>query len=169
MKTVENKANESNGHLSSTCWRSISGVLLQNQCWICGEVFIRGKMRKVFTVAQLLDYYKLCRQRYIADCLTGKTCFSQYSIDIFPNNLANLNICWNRLCYLEFNDVKIDADLADIDLGKWISSLACCNSEICAEYLSSIVGDTPPYDPKSQSNLCPPGCGCDNPWQFVSK
>ena len=152
---------------SSSVWKSVSRVLLESRCWICNETFVRGKPRKQFTISQLLEYYSVKRKLFVSGCLTGKTCFDQFQKDIFDEKYGNLNGCWNRLCDLQFNKDRIDADLASVDIGKWVSSLACCNSADCEEVLKSITGDLPLFDPTNQKFLCPPGCGCDNPWQFV--
>lgn len=109
------------------------------------------------------------RKLFISECLTGKYCFEQFGKDIFDKDYIGLNLCWNRLCDIGFEQLKIDADLRDADMGKWISSLACCNSSECADLLDSITGDRPLLDPVLLSAKCPPGCGCDAPWQFVFK
>lgn len=150
------------------CWRSISRVLMSNQCWICGETFPRGQPRKVFTIAQLLEYCASRRQKYLVDCLIGKVCFKQYRKDIFDKQFQNLNLCWNRLCDIEFDTVMVDADLDEARMGKWISSLACCTTPKCADLHREITAGLPSlFDAGLPNSLCPPGCGCDAPWQFA--
>ena len=39
-----------------TAWKSIQHNLIQNRCWLCEEVFQRGKIKKVFMVSHLLQY-----------------------------------------------------------------------------------------------------------------
>jgi hypothetical protein len=109
----------------------------------------------------------LRRKRFMVDCFIGKLCFDQYEKNIFPPKYISLNLCWNRLCDIKFDENRIAADLAEVDIGKWISSLACCNNEECKDFLLAIVGDRPAYTALDKA-LCPPGCGCDNPWQFLS-
>ena len=42
-------------------WTSINDMLIQNRCWLCQNVFARGKMKKVFMLSHLLRY---CEERY---------------------------------------------------------------------------------------------------------
>ncbi len=38
-------------------WMSINDMLIQNRCWLCEQVFARGKQKKVFQVSNLLDFF----------------------------------------------------------------------------------------------------------------
>jgi hypothetical protein len=57
-------------------WKSIQNMLIQNRCWICEQVFARGKTKKVFMVSHLLKYLEdrwnyLLTYRMSAEALSG--------------------------------------------------------------------------------------------------
>jgi len=108
---------------------------------------------------------------------------------------CNLKKCYERYLYLRSKEISSDnssptpleAELKDNDIAVWMSGLLCGVSPECSEEVQLIVsglnsGDRVPFflvePPKlsssesgisSKSDMnCLPGCGCDNPWSFIS-
>lgn len=159
-------------------WNSISDMLIQNKCWVCCKPFTRGKLRKVFQVSQLIEFlFAIYKARYVA----GDTpvAISDVPTAIFSPDLVNLNNCWMRLREAEFNEQRVGSELASLDIATWMSSLACCSTEECESIHAQITGTFPSGTDASSSSKgvasaasaaaggCLPGCGCDNPWQFI--
>lgn len=81
-------------------------------------------------------------------------------------------------CYEEYSRLSGDKDkvlhrLKEIDCDTWMSGLICATTQACAQEYLLLVPDGKLIVPKpdrSQTSPddCPPGCDCDNPWQYVS-
>jgi hypothetical protein len=126
---------------------------------------VRGKLRKPFQLTQLLDFYFKQKQAIVEinpDDAVPRS--------IFAENFSNLNECWNRLCDLQFDESKLNADLESLSIAKWMSSLACCNSHECDSIHARITGTASIFNAASASSTegCPIGCLCDNPWPFLT-
>jgi len=188
-------------------WKSIQDELIQNRCWLCQEVFARGKIKKVFMVSHLLKY---CEDRLeneknpsiesLVDTdkddkdktipVTSKRQFNSHIIS------TNLRLCWAAFKAVNGDKTNIANILMSVDCEVWMSGLICARSKECAlEYLtlvpdgkvsSSVVKDKDIDTDENQfdadgysktrkgnvfrdknGNICPPGCDCDNPWQFI--
>ena len=47
---------EAAGDAGVNPWKSVNDMLIQNKCWLCEQVFARGKVKKVFMISHLLRY-----------------------------------------------------------------------------------------------------------------
>jgi hypothetical protein len=157
-------------------WNSISDMLIQNKCWVCCKPFTRGKLRKVFQVSQLLEFlFGIYKTRYVVDDIP--VAISEIPAIIFGAEYINLNNCWMRLREAEFNEQRVGNELASLDIATWMSSLACCSTEDCESFHSQITGSPVSGSSTASGGVaagvsaaaggCLPGCGCDNPWQFI--
>jgi hypothetical protein len=159
-------------------WLSINDMLIQNKCWLCEDVFPRGLKKKVFQVSHLTDYFYKRRlaemkneglpQMYSRNL---QRCYESYKALVPIDDIDNTD---NLQKELQVNDVEV-----------WMSGLLCgrtvgCMSDLClilpennrvevsskpttAFAMGAIHGTAP-----DGSKECPPGCGCDNPWPFLS-
>lgn len=114
------------------------------------------------------------------------------SFNLLEQKLISPNIlnCYERYKYLresseasQSNGVDVlEKDLAENDTAVWMSGLLCGVSPDCIAETGLFVpgyrGEEIPFylieQPKSTKSLsqkdkdCLPGCGCDNPWAFIS-
>ncbi len=210
-------------------WRSINNNLIQNRCWLCDEVFQRGKIKKVFMVEHLLRYLenllKFVKERKrkadeaaanpesvqsvfdatnevrtdgmdVTNDETIKGPQTDPNADAAPKVNThmisrNLLTCWASFRALDGDKEKVAKVLQKVECEVWMSGLICARSKECAtEYLllvpdgkvsSSVMReDDDQFDVDGYSktrkgkvfrdkngNVCPPGCDCDNPWQFI--
>jgi hypothetical protein len=153
-------------------------MLIQNKCWVCCKPFTRGKLRKVFQVSQLLEFlFGIYKAKYVVNDV--QIAISEIPTAIFDTEFVNLNNCWMRLREAEFNEQRVGIELSALDVATWMSSLACCSTESCESIHAQITG-TPLSGTNTGSSSggvasavsaaaggCLPGCGCDNPWQFI--
>lgn len=143
---------------SSSPWLTINNMLIRNKCWICEETFPRGKVKKVFTVDQVLQAF---------DGMTKSNRGSEFQSPNIKRCLETYQLLGGADAVLE--DMKIH------DVAPWMSGLACCRNELCARDFSLLLPDASPITaprsifPTEPSKDCPPDCGCDNPWPFLSK
>jgi len=109
--------------------------------------------------------------------------------DLLSRNLRN---CWQAFCALEGDKDKLAMTLQRVECEVWMSGLICARTKDCAtEYLllhpdgkvsSSVMNqnteemfDADGYSKSRKGNvfrdkngnICPPGCDCDNPWQYI--
>ena len=156
-------------------WLSVSDMLVANKCWLCLTPFQRGYKKKVFMVSQLVVSLM---QRRIEDSAAVES----------GDTLAEIKSDNFRACYEAFSvelngdESNLAATLKKFDVPEWTSGLACCRSAICSEEYELLVppkdtgdGTTPARTPRVTRNVplgtdpfCPPDCGCDNPWPFLS-
>ncbi len=158
-------------------WLSVNDMLIQNKCWLCEEVFPRGTKKKVFQVSQLIDYYyKRAKAEHNDEaqptirCRNMRKCFANYI---------------NLLEGQDFDDLgKLHDELQRNDVEVWMSGLVCARNDICKSDINLILPDTTINTTLSSSHInttsygaiaigggvkdCPPGCGCDNPWPFLT-
>ena len=91
----------------------------------------------------------------------------------------NLRWCFEDFKALGGNKEAVEARLRAVECETWMSGLICARSTECAmEYLlivpdgkvstSVMVGDAGYQAVKSKNRDCPPDCGCDNPWAYIS-
>ena len=85
----------------------------------------------------------------------------------------HLRECFDEYCRLEGNEEQVLKRLAEIECESWMSGLICCRTKICAEEYLLLVPEGKVVVPtteafKKSGEDCPPGCDCDNPWQFIS-
>lgn len=109
--------------------------------------------------------------------------------DLVSRNLRN---CWQAFCALDGDKEKLATALQRVECEVWMSGLICARTKACAtEYLllhpdgkvsSSVMNqntedmfDADGYSKSRKGNvfrdkngnICPPGCDCDNPWQYI--
>lgn len=162
---------------------SINAMLMVNKCWLCHQTFPRGLTKKAFQVQQLLIYFD---KRY-----ADEQRISAEGGDPIPEILTEtLKDCYN--CYLQCIQETGKKDrlierIRDNDLDLWMSGLICNQTEFCRSdaelFLAPPQGTTssaaksdgrPSNTASTLSGItfankdCPPGCGCDNPWAFLS-
>lgn len=209
---------------SNKCWETISNCLVMNRCWLCDRVFQRGRVRKVFTVADMLRYL---HERYVSeklregnftpghvfsaintsstskeDGIDGNSTADSTSLNTQGNDKEsndatstqtpslpqnnddaytcilqsqNLSACYRRYYECEGNSVLIEQELKEVDMAVWMSGLVCYTTEECAKEFDLMIpnaesnrGPLPSMKKFAPDEKCPPGCGCDNPWPFLS-
>jgi hypothetical protein len=142
-------------------WGSIQDSLVANSCWLCGSVFRKGKVKKVFTVAHLLRFLK---EKYALNST------KEGSAALISENLCGV---WEAYLLVEGSDIKVAAALKDVECDTWMSGLICAGTEDCAaEYILIVPDGKVTSKPgakaaRSDGKDCPPDCDCDNPWGFI--
>jgi hypothetical protein len=158
---------------------SITDCLTSNKCWLCEAPFPRGITKKVFQVHQLLEYFENLKQHKLST-----------AAEIEEKNLIKLNAFSTNLqrCFQYYventNEGKesVFKQLRDHDLDLWMSGLVCALTDSCASDAALFIKSNLTPASKVQSEAkpkvpigitfankdCPPGCGCDNPWAFLS-
>ena len=151
-------------------WHSINDMLIQNRCWVCHNTFQRGKVKKVFMVSQLLDHYEKLHAQ-----ITGDN--PPESIPVYP---IHMNKCFEAFVQQNASMESVLNELQALEIAPWMSGLACCQSPECLAFYNLIVTSDVS---KSLADIkqamisagamttaleCPPGCGCDSPWSFLT-
>lgn len=135
-----------------SAWRSISDAMVNNRCWLCAAVFARGKVKKTFSVEQLVRFLYASHESHA------------------PANPA-LAKCWEAFRAMG-RDQRVLADsLEAAEMRLWMSGLVCVRSAECAAAFDELVSNadaTVPIVSAGGEKQCPPNCGCDNPWPFLS-
>jgi len=192
-------------------FKSIMNMLINNKCWLCKQVFQRGKVKKVFMVSHLLRFLDEKFKRDNGLVGTSSTGFSlgiadvaegpaetaseprgpleredvkeQSSLEqssVTVNNAViddelhspHLVACFEDYCRLEGDKEKVMRRLREIECDTWMSGLICGTTQACArEYLLLVPEGKliiPKQDRTGTEAECPPGCDCDNPWQYIS-
>jgi hypothetical protein len=181
---------------SKSSWQSVNDSLCNNQCWLCKDTFKRGKIKKVFTFKDLLQYLyerfvkenAICSQESLSSSITPSIIVDQNSnsteeksieiptIVILPLLSTNLISVYNRFRELKGDTEVIQADIKKYDIELWMSGLVCCSNEECSNEYKYLCPEytTTTHIFKTKNNKyatdgldCPPGCGCDNPWPFL--
>lgn len=173
-------------------WSSILDLLKQNKCWLCMNVFPRGKTKNVFQVYHLLDLFEKVSKYYKSskdddsnllpsEGLVADENASKDGPSTSEPNFVSPNL---RACYYEYVrsggpeklDSIVDMMRNSCELEVWMSGLVC-NNETCVKEFKYIVPDDDngsggasmgSSTKLSANQECPPGCGCDNPWAFIS-
>ena len=155
-------------------WKSISDMLIQNKCWLCTQTFPRGKKKKVFTVNQVLHSFSSTFDASSVETPDGRLTF----FTDFVEQLPHVHACYSNFCYMNGDVKKISRELEKIDIAPWMSGLVCCSNDLCKAAFNAISAENPTSVGNSDQlnaalakhnvNDCPPGCGCDNPWQFMA-
>ena len=135
---------------SSSSWESINATLGSNQCWLCEKTFIKGKVKKMFMISQVLEYFKTIKGQ---------------NLDVLPFTTASITKCYNE--YLEYecdmNPIVERMKMSKIE--PWMSGLACSMNDECLRVIECILSTAPsaslqgmsiPRDSKD----CPPNCDC---------
>lgn len=143
--------------MSVSSWKSINTTLGQNVCWFCENKFVKGKVKKMFMISQVLDYFKSIQNQNV-----------QFSSQ-------NLNECHSEFSLCNGDVVSIIENMKKCQIEPWMSGLACSVNEDCRIVTDLILSIAPSASISIQSNTiprdpkdCPPGCGCDNPWPFMT-
>lgn len=145
-----------------------------------------GKQKKVFQIFHILQYFEnISIHDSVIDNIYGdhlKSCYEEY---IALGGQTNEDYIVNQM-----------KSLSDIDT--WMSGLICSQNECCVKQFNDIVPDNPTEMKKVNEESissssepvkrglnwamkrngikskglgkddCPPDCGCDNPWAFLS-
>lgn len=174
---------------SSTTWKSITDMLIQNRCWICRQQFPKGRTRGVFMISDILTYFGRriddlsasadVNREEIFDSVSVSTLYAS-DLEIGEAEqqfLIHLDGCWLRYCALRGDMSNIEKDLASVELQLWMSGLVCMTSEECDKMYRQIIPDTEQTSTgvtirkatlaSMAKDACPPGCNCDNPWPFL--
>jgi hypothetical protein len=162
------RVNDTKPPILRSPWLSISDMLIANRCWLCEAPFQRGYKKKVFLVSQLVS--SMTRRIEEISSATDK---AESVTEIESNNF--------RACFAAFStelgcsETDLSAELLKHDVAPWLSGLVCCRTTNCAtEYAllvpseSSMKAALKKIEEQSAENqICPPDCGCDNPWPFL--
>lgn len=178
--------------VSSFPFLTITKNLTTNRCWLCEQTFPRGLTKRVFQIQNLLDYFK---KRYeleksstsSGDMDTTTEGAISESDKIPPIRTKNLADCYARYKADMDSFENIDALLKEMrenDLDVWMSGLICALHGGCASDSSLFIegysnsAGTLSTATKAKPGIpigitfankdCPPNCGCDNPWAFLS-
>lgn len=150
-------------------WLSVSDMLISNKCWLCDSPFQRGYKKKVFLVSQLVS--SMTRR---VEEISSATDEAEFVDEIQSKNY--------KACFTAFStelgcsEANLSAELLKHDVALWLSGLVCCRTTNCAtEYKllvpseGSMKAELKKIEEKSAENqICPPDCGCDNPWPFLT-
>lgn len=102
--------------------------------------------------------------------------YEKLIIEDIPQEAPHMNALWVRFCEIEGNESLIDKEIEEAEVATWMSGLVCVQNEMCFNTYTKIVPDDDlstgnkdglPRRPAKPSGVCPPNCGCDNPWQNV--
>lgn len=148
-------------------WLTVLDMLIANKCWLCAATFQRGHKKKVFLVSQLISSLT----RLSEDVALG---IADAEI-VAKIKSANYNACYTAFTTeLECDASKLANELQKHDVATWLSGLVCCRSQECADdyalLMPSADAVNPAETPRPQGDgvFCPPDCGCDNPWPFLT-
>jgi hypothetical protein len=89
-----------NVDMNGNVWRSISDALVQNKCWLCQVGFRKGKVKKTFTIGNLI--------RFLVE--------SDASLE--PPNTALLT-CWNEFAKLDRDASRLKAEISNASMEEW--------------------------------------------------
>lgn len=107
-------------------WKSVNEALVNNRCWLCQEVFRRGRGRVVFRSCNCL-----------ADPLPVKKTFTFLQLIAFlsesdphaePEN-ESLRICWKEFAELDRDVARLRQSLADASIEDWCVPAVAAPSE----------------------------------------
>lgn len=149
--------------MSTSAWQSVNDMLIQNRCWLCRAIFKKGKIKKVFTIAQVIQYF---------DSLPKDS-------DTAPVEFIsdNFKACYEAYGLKEGQTDAILRELQSCDVAPWMSGLVCAQTKECAlefdliaktDIAASITKLRDDIPAMSKAENCPPGCDCDSPWSFLS-
>lgn len=166
MMEADNIAVEIPKRMQRSPWLSVSDMLIANKCWLCNAPFQRGYKKKVFMVSQLVNSIVRLAQEAATCTANGES----------EKEFRSVNFC---ACYNSFktefgcDESKLAAELKKQDVAYYLSGLVCCRSSICAEEFEVLLpSDSSVVKPQLKKAVddafCPPDCGCDNPWPFLS-
>jgi len=148
---------------SKNVWLSIVDFPRAKRCWLCAESFVKGKQKKIITVQEILQFY------------TTLISHSE-SVEVDGTLDAPVMYCWNEFFTNSgrVDDLLLKMSPFGVDVNT--STLVCTQTELCSELYAYIISlpkvndiSTLEGSPDPAVNLCPPGCGCDNPWPFLNK
>lgn len=161
-------------HIVRSPWLSVTDMLIANKCWLCMTPFQRGYKKKVFMVSQLVTSLIQRKEDALAAVAEGET-------------LSEIESKNFRACYEAFtaelicDESNLAAELKNHDIPVWTSGLACCRTAACIQDYDLLVPMKATGDgvakvkigvtrtiPSTALPFCPPDCGCDNPWPFLS-
>lgn len=158
---------------------SISNALIANKCWLCNSTFQRGYKKKVFMVSDLVTCLVKCKDLSLLSSSTEENAMKTES--------KNFKDCYETfVTELNGDTLKLSAELLKYDVANWLSGLVCCRTVICSQEYAILMPSTGNDSisaaaareeniKKNKSSFvnsngifCPPDCGCDNPWPFLS-
>ena len=155
---------------NSTGWRSLIEYPRTKKCWICGEIFQKGKQKKILSVSSIIIYFRHLKGdggSSVLEHLTSESGIKSCWIKFYDNSVGDESDNLD-LTYKEIYDLKLTPDS---------STLVCCRSDDCSTVYDNIIrsetsalrgGKDSLLNSNPSDPLCPPGCGCDNPWPFIA-
>jgi hypothetical protein len=156
--------------IASNAWKSINELLIQNRCWICQNVFQRGKKKKVFMISQIIQVFKEIQASADDDDRVK-------ILTAFMTEAPHVTLCWQSFQYLKGDEKKLANALQKADVQVWVSGLACARNHLCSAIYNSLFSDGGREAQMAsiqalkgsftRSTFCPPGCDCG--WQFITE
>jgi hypothetical protein len=126
-------------------WCSINDMLIHNRCWLCENIFARGKTKKVFQVSHLLTFYhnnwerskeiKSIEEKVKLSVETTDEQEQMFNRLAYTFKSRNLKNCYERYIELmtkgEGQPTKLFKEFKENDIEVWMSGLVCGVSEDC--------------------------------------
>lgn len=169
--------------MTESPWKSINNMLIKNSCWLCQQQFPRGQTKNVFQVSQLIDFFTT----RLEEEKNGKV-FEEFQSEFLKSCYENFKSKDTGNFDTLFE--TLSNELRENDIEVWMSGLVCAHNETCQKEVSLFIpaaflvsanqastegrGSIIKRHKKSSAEMfainseCPPGCGCDNPWPFLS-
>lgn len=164
---------------------TVTKNLTANKCWLCEQTFPRGLTKRVFQIQNLLDYFNrryLKEKELAATASTESTDGATAAVDSLPPlRTKNFSDCYNLFKEEMDTHGNIEAlvkELRENDLDVWMSGLICALHGGCEADSSLFIESSSKPSNKAKPTIplgitfankdCPPNCGCDNPWAFLS-
>jgi hypothetical protein len=158
--------------IASNAWKSINEMLVQNRCWICQNVFQKGKKKKVFMISQIIQVFK-----EIQASPEGPDDDRVKILTAFMTEAPYVTLCWQSFQFLKGDEKKLADALQKADVQVWVSGLACARNHLCSAIYNSLFSDGGREAQMAsiqalkgsftRSTFCPPGCDCG--WQFITE
>lgn len=182
--------------LESLPFLTITSCLTANRCWLCEQTFPRGLTKKAFQVHNVLDYFQnRYKQEKDAAAIDAPAESAAPSDELALSNelpvptpcppirTKNFADCYNYYKKEMDEHGTIDNLLHEFkenDLELWMSGLICALHGGCASDAALFIQSSKKITSSSKKKPaiplgitfankdCPPNCGCDNPWGFLS-
>lgn len=158
--------------IASDAWKSINEMLIQNRCWICQNIFQKGKKKKVFMISQIIQVFKEI-QASPEDNPDDRVKI----LTAFMTEAPHVTLCWQSFQFLKGDEKKLADALQKADVQVWVSGLACARNHLCSAIYNSLFSDGGREAQMAsiqalkgsftRSTFCPPGCDCG--WQFITE
>lgn len=169
---------------------TITSCLMANRCWLCEQTFPRGLTKQVFQVQNVLDYfqYRYKQEKDVAVIESSAAAAASSTESLIAASCPPIRTKNFSDCYIyykkemdEYGSIdNLINELGKNDLEMWMSGLICGQHGGCASDGALFLGATDmvgssgnqkagiPLGITFANNDCPPNCGCDNSWGFMS-